>query len=104
MLDVLPPESFDLITVDGDHSLIGAWQDLYDVFPHVRVGGAILFDDLELTGEPSKFDSKYRREPLPESAVTLRDVWHQFAARHPNFIFLDCFNLRFQAGVAIRIR
>jgi hypothetical protein len=33
------PQEFDLISVDGDHSRLGAWWDLYDLFPHVRLGG-----------------------------------------------------------------
>jgi len=103
-MGITPPESFDLITVDGDHSLLGAWEDLYDIFPKVRVGGAILFDDLDYAGEPYAGVSEYERDPMPSSVKTLRDVWHQFQARYPNFIFIDCFNLRFQAGIAIRMR
>ena len=97
------PEMFDLITVDGDHSLLGAWQDLYDVFPHVRVGGAILFDDLEYNGEPPLDATQYERPPLPENLTSLRDVWHKMQSLYPNFVFIDCTRLRFQAGIAIRI-
>ena len=39
---------FDLITVDGDHSHVGATQDLLDVLPWLRVGGVIVFDDIVL--------------------------------------------------------
>ncbi len=99
----IPPREFDLITIDGDHSLIGAWQDLHDVFPHVRVGGMILFDDLESAGEPAEFPSQYERPPLPDNLETLRDVWHKMQALHPNFVFIDCSRLRFQAGIAIRL-
>ena len=38
--------AFDLITVDGDHSRPGARRDLRDVLPRLRVGGAIVFDDI----------------------------------------------------------
>jgi predicted O-methyltransferase YrrM len=41
-----PEMSFDMITVDGDHSDEGAAQDLRDVLPHLAIGGAIVFDDI----------------------------------------------------------
>lgn len=37
---------FDLITVDGDHTLEGAEADLINILPHVRVGGAVILDDI----------------------------------------------------------
>jgi hypothetical protein len=40
-----PHLSFDCINVDGDHSLDGAWDDLRNVVPRLRVGGVIVFDD-----------------------------------------------------------
>jgi hypothetical protein len=33
-----PSEYFDLVTVDGDHSLEGAKAGLEDVIPHLAVG------------------------------------------------------------------
>lgn len=41
-----PDLFFDLITVDGDHSLIGAARDLASVLPRLKVGGIIVFDDI----------------------------------------------------------
>lgn len=38
--------AFDLILVDGDHTRDGAWADLVDCWPMVKVGGLLLFDDL----------------------------------------------------------
>jgi predicted O-methyltransferase YrrM len=104
LLPVYPPEGFDLIAVNGDQSLSGAWQDLYDLFPRVRVGGALVFGNLESSGEPPVYDTRFTREPLPTTAATMRDVWRQFAVLYPNFAFIDCSALRFQAGAAIRIR
>ena len=43
---------FDLILVDGDHSEIGATQDLYDCYPHLRTYGLLLFDDLYHAAHP----------------------------------------------------
>ena len=37
---------FDLITVDGDHSVGGAARDLANVLPRLKVGGVIVFDDI----------------------------------------------------------
>jgi predicted O-methyltransferase YrrM len=42
-----PNLTFDLITVDGDHSIEGAWDDLCNVVPRLRVGGVIAFDDID---------------------------------------------------------
>jgi len=60
------PHQFDLITVDGDHTALGAWWDLLDVMPHVALGGAVVFDDLldksdELMGDhpASRFANRY---------------------------------------------
>jgi hypothetical protein len=44
-----PDLRFDCITVDGDHSVLGAWDDLINVAPRLRVGGVLVFDD---TGNP----------------------------------------------------
>lgn len=38
---------FDLITVDGDHSLKGARIDLKNVIPRLKVGGVLLLDDIK---------------------------------------------------------
>lgn len=38
-------ETFDLITVDGDHSEAGAYEDLINAWPLVRSGGGILVMD-----------------------------------------------------------
>lgn len=42
-----PDLDFDLITVDGDHSVEGAWDDLINVIEKLRVGGVIVFDDID---------------------------------------------------------
>lgn len=41
-----PDLYFDLITVDGDHSLTGAAIDLANVLPRLKVGGIVVFDDI----------------------------------------------------------
>ena len=42
-----PQLTFDLITVDGDHTLEGAWDDLVNTVARLRVGGVIVFDDID---------------------------------------------------------
>jgi predicted O-methyltransferase YrrM len=42
-----PDLTFDLITVDGDHSIEGAWSDLCNVVSRLRIGGVIVFDDID---------------------------------------------------------
>ena len=37
---------FDLITIDGDHSLKVAFRDIKNVLPRLKIGGAIIFDDI----------------------------------------------------------
>jgi predicted O-methyltransferase YrrM len=41
-----PNAYFDLITVDGDHSEQGARADLAAVLPRLKIGGAVVFDDV----------------------------------------------------------
>jgi predicted O-methyltransferase YrrM len=80
-----PDQSFDLITVDGDHSPEGAVQDLCDVLPRLKIGGAIVFDDV--------------CHPLhPE----LGKVWQDIVASDPRysaFTYADC---GYGVGFAIR--
>ena len=61
-----PDINFDLITVDGDHSLSGAWDDLTTVVARLNVGGVIVFDDI---------DNPY--------CPGLLDVWKRFLATFP---------------------
>lgn len=103
-LDVqMPEQGFDLVTVDGDHTLLGAWWDLYDVFPHVALGGAVIFDDLDHAGDPprSEMNSAHRRPSLPP-CERLQDVWLALQARHQNFVFLAPSHPPFSTGIAFR--
>jgi predicted O-methyltransferase YrrM len=64
-----PTESFDVITVDGDHTEEGAAQDLRHVIPHLRTGGFLVFDDIAYSG-----------------FAHLTRVWSQLVASDPRFI------------------
>lgn len=63
LLPQLDPDlQFDLILVDGDHTFDGATADLEHVWPHLRVGGIIIFDDV--------------------TRDALQRAWIQFTERH----------------------
>ena len=47
-----PQATFDMITVDGDHSEAGALDDLKNVIPHLSVGGVLVFDDIAHPAHP----------------------------------------------------
>lgn len=82
-----PDAYFDLITVDGDHSVRGALLDLANVLPRVSVGGAVVFDDVN---NPS------HRE--------LRGVWRQVMAEHPEFSGWMFDEVGFGVAFAVRMR
>lgn len=47
-----PELDFDLIAVDGDHSRRGAARDIRAVLPRLRIGGALVFDDVSHPSHP----------------------------------------------------
>jgi predicted O-methyltransferase YrrM len=81
-----PDLSFDLITVDGDHSIEGAWDDLANVVARLRVGGVIVFDDI---------DNPY--------CPGLDGVWDRFMKANPELSGLVAAN-PLGLGVAFAIR
>jgi predicted O-methyltransferase YrrM len=80
-----PEASFDIVTVDGDHSLEGAAADLCAVLPRVNIGGAIVFDDI--------------CHPLhPE----LGALWQSLVATDPRFSAFTFSDAGYGVGFAIR--
>lgn len=77
---------FDLITVDGDHSIHGASLDLRDVLPRLCRGGCIVFDDIA--------------HPL---APGLAQVWHRFVASDSHFATWEFTELGYGVGLGIRV-
>lgn len=61
-----PELLFDMITVDGDHSAQGAYQDLMDVIPKLALGGILIFDDI-----------------CHPQHMYLLDVWKDVMSKHP---------------------
>ncbi len=78
-------EFFDLITVDGDHSTDGAQTDLENVLPRLKVGGALVFDDIS-----------------NQSHANLAGVWREFLQRHANLSGHSFTEVGFGVGFAIR--
>jgi predicted O-methyltransferase YrrM len=80
-----PEASFDVITVDGDHSVEGAALDLCTVLPRLNLGGAIVFDDI--------------CHPLhPE----LAELWNDLVASDPRFSQFTFVDAGYGVGFAIR--
>jgi predicted O-methyltransferase YrrM len=52
LLDERLDLTFDIVTVDGDHSPDGAERDLLDVLPRLRIGGVLVFDDVRHPAHP----------------------------------------------------
>lgn len=102
------PSAFDLVTVDGDHNLEGAWMDLIAVLPHIAVGGAIVFDDLDITLDSpaielhseTQYPDFYR--PMPSGFHSLRDVWNAIKELYPNFTFIETGTQTIAVGIGIR--
>lgn len=62
--------TFDLITIDGDHSEQGAYLDLIMSFPKLRKGGFLVFDDL--THHP------YLVKSLRRALVEHREIYIEY--------------------------
>ncbi len=93
------PANFDLIMIDGDHSLLGAYQDLLDTMPHCAVGGAVIFDDI-LPGALKREEG----EADPHGWGNLLGVWHAIQRRFPNFRYFEYHRDIPGVGVAVRLR
>jgi len=80
-----PDRYFDLITVDGDHSNLGAAEDIADVLPRLSIGGAVLFDD---TCNPN--------------VAGLGEVWKRMLVDNPRFSSYTYSDVGYGIGFAIR--
>lgn len=80
-----PELTFDLITVDGDHSARGAARDLRDVLPRLRVGGALVFDDI-----------------VHPAHSYLRGVWQRTVAAKPRYSTWYFDEIGYGVAVAVR--
>lgn len=102
------PHQFDLVTVDGDHTALGAWWDLLDVMPHVALGGAVVFDDLidrsdEIMGDKPSSPFANRYPPLTNFRASLLDIWQRVKRIYGNFRYLENFEAQPPIGIAVRV-
>ena len=81
-----PGINFDIVTVDGDHTDQGAAQDLRNVLPRLRVGGAVVFDDIVHPAHPG-----------------LAKVWHELVAGDPRFSSWEFADAGYGIGFAVRL-
>jgi len=84
-LDRHPDLFFDLITVDGDHSAKGAETDLMTVMPRLKIGGALVFDDVSNPSHPE-----------------LLRIWRDTVVARPEFSTFTFTEIGFGVGVGIR--
>jgi predicted O-methyltransferase YrrM len=95
---------YDLITIDGDHSLLGAYQDLVDSMPYCSIGGAVIFDDI--APDFSKIEEENVRKERghdPHGWNNLLGVWNEIKNKFPNFRYFEYTQNSPGVGVAIRI-
>jgi len=93
------PTSFELIMIDGDHTLLGAYQDLLDTMPHCAIGGAVVFDDIA----PDAL-KREEGEADPHGWVDLLGVWHAIQQRFPAFRYFEYLRDLPGVGVAVRMK
>lgn len=80
-----PTLALDIVTVDGDHSIDGAFADLSDTVPRLAVGGALVFDDIA-------------HPELPE----LRNLWNDVVVDDPRFATWSYTDVGYGVGFALR--
>jgi predicted O-methyltransferase YrrM len=83
--DAHPDAYFDLINVDGDHSVIGAAQDITDVLPRLKIGGVFLFDDVSNPYSPG-----------------LLEVWNELVVSDARFSTVTYASAGYGVGLAVR--
>ena len=76
---------FDVITVDGDHSLYGAKIDILNVIKKLKIGGILVFDDI------SSHEHPY-----------LYDLWKKIIKKRKNFYSWEFSELGLGVAFAIR--
>jgi predicted O-methyltransferase YrrM len=79
-----PNMLLDMILIDGDHTVDGAFQDLMDTMSHISINGAVVFDDILDCGG-------------------LAGVWNDMIKHFPNFRYYSFLRNKPGVGFAIRV-
>ncbi len=79
-----PDLYFDVVTVDGGKTVVGAASDFANALPRLKVGGILVYDDLAV---------------FPR----LERVWHRVARRDDRYATWEFPDARFGAAAAIRV-
>jgi len=82
-----PDARFDLITVDGDHSEQGAYDDLCNVVSRLNVGGVLVFDDIAHPLHPY-----------------LLNVWQRVVEEHRFLASYEYTEIGYGVAFAVRMR
>ena len=85
LFEAEPELTFDLIAVDGDHSTRGARRDIEDVLPRLRIGGALVFDDISHRAHPA-----------------LARTWHEAVAARRRYATWEFDDVGYGVAVAVR--
>ena len=80
-----PDKYFDLVTIDGDHSTNGAKLDIKNVLKRVKIGGIIVFDDI---------DNPHHR--------SLKKLWYKKFTKSPRFSTYEFEGIGLGVGFAIK--
>ena len=80
-----PDAFFDIITVDGDHSVEGARLDLENVMPRLKSGGILIFDDTCNQSHPG-----------------LDELWNSLVGKNPDFATHTFNDVGFGVGIAVK--
>jgi hypothetical protein len=80
-----PGRTFDIITVDGDHSVEGARADLLNVIPRLNVGGVLVFDDI-----------------VNQDHRELGPLWDELVGADPQFASYSFSEVGFGVSLAVR--
>lgn len=76
---------FDVVTVDGDHSIGGATRDLNNVMNRIKIGGILVFDDISSQEHPY-----------------LNKLWINIVKKKNNFVTWEYTDIGLGVAFAIR--
>ena len=80
-----PNKYFDLVTIDGDHSTRGAKIDIKNVLKRLKVGGIVVFDDIDNPNHRS-----------------LKRLWYKTFTNSPRFSSFEFEGIGLGVGFAIK--